>query len=182
MTTPVRLPRGRRTVPSVITAIVLLVIFGVASYLAVFAALHRSTPGVRLAAARNWLGDTHWSASSVLIIGIVLGVLGVVLLLIALLPSTRHVVELVGPDAHTAVGLPKKSLRRTVQASTVAIDGIASASATIGRRTVAVNASSSLRHAEGLAEAVNSAATARLEALNLRQPRTVIARLHTKDS
>ena len=180
--TPIRFPRGRRTGWSVITAVVLLAIAVAGGYLAVVLALHRTVNGVDLSRASRWLRDTGYRDQTVLICGIVLAGVGIALLLVALAPAPRHLVELTGPDAHTAAALPQASLRRTVQSAARRIDGISRASARIGRRRIGLDVVTGLRHTDGLAAGAEAAATDRLAALELRRPRIVKTRLIRKES
>ncbi len=168
--------------PAVIVAVLLLLAAVAGGYLATIAALHRTLVGVNLRGASRWLRETGWDATTVLIIGIVVAVVGVVLLAIGLLPASRHLIELNGPDANVAAALKKNSLRRTLSSVVVKIDGISRADARIGRRTIRLDANSGLRHTDGLQEAADAAANQRLQLLDLRRPRTVRTQLSRRDT
>lgn len=182
MTEPVRLPRGRRITTTLIVAILLLLLAVAGGYLAVIRALHRTITSVNLGGAGNWLQQTSWNAPVMLIIGIVIAALALIVLAVAVLPSPQRLVELTGPDDHTAAALGKKSLRRTVSSAAIAIDGIASARTQIRRRNVHLDISSGLRHTDGLEQAAAAAVGRRLDALSLRPPRTLATHLSRKDS
>ena len=182
MNAPVRIPRGRRTGVSVIVALLLLLSAAAAGSLAVLKALRRHSSGVDLSGTTRWLQRTSWNQQTLLVCGIVIAGVGLLILTVVLLPSRRRLVELVNPDPQTAAGLPRRSLRRTVAATAVHIDGISAAAAGVGRRRIAVKLTSGLRHTDGLKDAAVAAVTDRLDALQLRRPRTVAAHLTKEES
>ena len=181
MTAPLRVPRGRRTAISVVVAVVVTVLAAAGGYLAVLQALRRSINGLDISGAVDTLRRTSWSNSAVLVTGIVVAAVGLLLVVVSVVPSRRRLVELSDVDGCTAAGLPLRSLRRTVIASAVDVDGISAATAKIGRRRVALSLVSGLHHVDGLSEAARTAVSRRLDALQLRRPRTVAARLTTRE-
>lgn len=180
--TAIRPPRGRRGTAAVITALVLLIVAVAAGYLAVMAALSRQVTFVDVRSAVDWLRSASWGQQVALWIGVGITVVGVILLLAALLPPGRRVVELESPDAATAAGITHRGLRRTVAASVSGIDGISHARAEVGTRAVELDAVTWLRHTDGLQEAATAAAEQRLGQLRPAQLRSVKTRLHRKES
>lgn len=181
MSAPVRVPRGRRTAVSVVVAVVATLAAAATGYVAVLKALRRNLNGVDLSGTVDGLRATAWSASGVLVAGIVTAAVGLLLLAVAVVPSRRRLVELTDGDGRTATGLKRRSLRRTVVASAVHIDGISAATARIGRRRIQLSLTSGLHHVDGLSEAARAAVSHRLDVLQLRRPRTVAARLTTRE-
>lgn len=178
---PARFPRGRRTGPSVLTALLVLVVAASVCYLAVLRALNRTGGGVDPAVVSRHLSGTRWDAPEVLIVGIVVAAVGLLLMLVAMLPASRHLVELTNPDSRTAAAMPPRSLRRTVQSAALEVDGISTARARIGRRRIRLDLGTGLRHTDGLTGTADTAATRRLVALDLSRPRTIAAHLSRKD-
>lgn len=186
MSTPansaVRPPRGRRGTAVVITALVLLLAAVAAGGLAVSTALSRQVTFVDVRGAVDWLRSATWDQQVVLWIGVGVTVVGIIVLLAALLPAGRRVVELESPDPATAVGITPRGLRRTITASVSGIDGISQARADVGGRTVRVDAVTWLRHTDGLQDAATAAAQQRIGLLRPLQSRAVTTRLHRKES
>ena len=181
MTAPLRVPRGRRTTVSVVVAVLVILAAAAGGYLAVLKALHRTVNGIDLTTAVDGARRTAWSGSEVLIAGIVTAAIGLLLVAVAVVPSRRRLVELADGDGRTAAGLSRRSLRRTLVASATDVDGISAATARIGRRHIALSLASGLHHVDGLSDAARTAVNRRLDVLHLRHPRTVTARLTTRE-
>jgi hypothetical protein len=182
MTDQIRTPRGRRVVAASLVALVLLILAGLAGYLAVLIATDRRPPVGDLDAASRQLQGVAWNQPWVLATGIGLAVVGLILLLIAILPAGRRTVELSNIDTNLAASLNKRSLARTARAAALSVDGVTDASATVGRSTITVRAVTPFRQVAGLPAATTDAVDRRVGALNLRSPRTVRTRLITKDA
>ena len=130
----------------------------------------------------RWLQQTTWSSPVVLVAGIVLAAIGVVLLLAALLPPSRHVVELVSPREGVATAITPGGLRRTLAAAAVGVDGVTEAGTRLGRRRIRVDAITRLRRTDGLSDAAAAAVQRRLQVLDLRRAKVLATRLHRKES
>ncbi|MGD0555213.1 MAG: DUF6286 domain-containing protein [Streptosporangiaceae bacterium] len=180
MTSATRMPRGSRPVTAFVAALLAVCACAFVAVQAISLANHRRTLGFSVHAVTNFGRTTHWNATVVLVAGIVGAVIGLGLLLAGLLPPRRRVIELVPGDPALAAGLSRSSLRYSLRASITSIDGVGAARLR-GRRRVTVVATTTMRDATGLAEAVQAAATRQLEALAPRRPHTVRVRLKRRE-
>ena len=181
MTSPLRMPRRRRGTASTLVALLLLLIGGAVAYLAAMKALDRRVTAFDTSPALRAAKTTAWASQAGLYLGVGVAVIGLIVLAAALVPARRQAIELIAPDEVTAAAMTRRGLRRILEARVLSIDGINSASASIGRHVVRLEAWSSLRNTEGLQDAATAVVTCGLEDLNLRHPRNVTTRLHRKE-
>ena len=175
-----RVPRGRRGTVATVTALVGVLVFAAAATEAISFAAHKRTLGYRAGTVAKFGRDTHLGDRVVLVVSVVALVVGVALILAALLPPRRRLVELTEPDPNVAAGLTSRSLHRALCAAAQAIDGVGDVKAT-GRRRIKIVATTSLRDTESLPDRITERVTACLNALNPTTSRTVRVVLDRKD-
>lgn len=173
-----QLPRPRRSGLASLVALLVLVGCVLVAIAAVQIAQDRDRT---VLGSVSWVAERlrtrDWSDVGVLIAGVGLGVVGVLLLVAGLVPARRPFVRLVDPDPHTIAGVTRGGLARELGALASAVDGVASAKATVKRRRVRVDAQCALRDDTGVQEAIETAVRDRLAALQPQRPLTVTARL-----
>lgn len=175
------LPRGRRTVAAVIVAVLLLLVAGFAAWQAVLVQLGRQPYPFDAAAVSGRLNQTPWSDVIVVIVGAVFAVLGGWLLLLAITPANRKMVQLAEPESDVSTGIRPADLRRAVNGAAERIDGISGARTVLRRGTAAVSVTSPLGNPAGLADKVTGAVTEQLTELNPVHPLTPRVTLTGKD-
>lgn len=180
MSTSARIPRGRRGTFASITAVLGVLVFAAAATEAISLALNNKTLGFTSADVAKFGRDTHLGDSVVLIVALVAFILGVILILAALLPARRRLIELTEPDPNVAAGLTTRSFHRTLVAAATEVDGVSDTKVGGGRR-IKVTASTSFRDTSSLPDRVADRVTTRLNELNPAQRRTVRVVLNRKD-
>jgi hypothetical protein len=178
--TDVRMPRRRRGTAASLVAFIGLLVFAAGAVFALYAAIEGSAWLVDADQVADWARDTTLGDTVALVVGIVVGVVGLLLLLAAVVPPRRGLVELAENNTGIAAGLTRSSLARTLSAAALAVDGISSA-AVGGRRTLTVRATTSLRRTDGLVDRVQQAVETRLAELQPAQAHPVRVKLSRKD-
>ena len=176
-----RLPRGRRTAAAVIVAALLLQLAAFAGWQAILAQAGRPPYPLDAAAISARLNQTPWSDVGVLVAGIVLVVLGLCLLLLAIAPARRTLVELREDHPDVATGMRPADLRRALAGAAERIDGVSTASVSIARGAATVAVSSPLGNPAGLADKVTAALTDQLSQLHPVDPLAPRVKLTGKD-
>lgn len=176
----VRMPRRRRGTIASIVALVGLVVFAAGAVFAIYAAVTDEPWLVDADSVSDWARDTTLGDTVALVVGIVVGVVGLLLLLAALFPPRRGLVELAENNTGIAAGLTRSSLSRTLASAAVAVDGVSSAKVD-GRRTLTVRATTSLRRTDGLVDRVREVVENRLAQLEPAHAHSVRVKLSRKD-
>lgn len=180
MSANVRIPRGRRGAFATVTALLAVLVFAAGAAEAISLAINRRGLVLSAASVAKFGRDTELSDTVVLIVAIVAFAVGILLLLAAVIPSRRHLVELTESDPNIAAGVTKRSLRRTLTAAATDVDGVSHAKVS-GRRRYRVKASTALRDTDRLPELIRSAVTSRLTQLDPAKTRAVRVKLDRKD-
>ena len=180
MAADIRMPRRRRGTTASVVAFLGLVVFAAGAVFAIYAAVRKSAWLVDADRISRWGRETTLGDSVVLIVGIVVGVVGLLLLLAALFPPRRGLVELAENNTGIAAGLTRSSLARTLAAAAQGVDGISSAKVG-GRRRLTVKATTSLRRTDGLVDRVNQVVETRLSQLEPAHAHPVRVKLSRKD-
>jgi hypothetical protein len=167
-----RLPRGRRTVAAVLVALVLLLLAGFAAWQAIIVQLGQRPYPFDAAAVSARLNQTPWSDGAVVAVGSAMIVLGLWLVLLAVVPSRRGLVELREDQPDVTTGIRATDLRRSLSAAAERIDGISAATTSIGRGVASVTVTSPLGNPAGLIEKVTAEITEQLAQLDPRDPLT----------
>lgn len=181
MTTASRVPRGRRGTTATVVALIGVLSAAFGATQAIWATVHHRPWLISATAMPRYLHRLRWQDSVVLVVAIVAIVLGALLILGALLPPRRRLVELTGTDDAAPIGVTRRSIRRSLAAAAQDVDGVGSARLTLTRRRVKVRASTTLRHTDGLDERVVAKVESRLAALATRTPRSVHVTLAERD-
>ena len=177
-----RVFRPRRTIPGVIVAAVLAAAGILGAIWAATAALGHPLWKVP---HRDFAGPvqstTHWSSTGPLAGAAVASFIGLVLILIAVIPGRPRAITLGSGDESVVVGVPRRSLRRSLAWLAQDVPGIDSAKVRAGSRSVRVRATTRLHDPAGLSEGVRAVVEDRLAALDPLWPLQVKVRLRQKE-
>ena len=176
-----RVFRPRRTIPGVLVAAVLAAAGILGAIQAVSAAVGRplwQVPHRDLAAP---LQHAHWADTATLAIAAGATFIGLVLILIGVIPGRPRAIALASGDKSVVIGVPRRSLRRSLAWLAEEVTGIRSAKVRTGSRSVTVRATTRLRDTASLHEAVHAAVQDRLTALDPLWPLQVKVRLRQKE-
>lgn len=158
--------RPRRVIPAVVTA-VLMTALGVFVALEVISALvgHplRLLPYDRML---TWASSTPWSDPRVMWGATVVGLLGLLLVLLALIPGRPTLIPVRTGDRDLMIGMQRRGFTRSLAHAAERVQGINRARVRLVGKSVRVDADSGLRDTTGLADAVREAVTGRIAALS----------------
>ncbi|WP_046471340.1 DUF6286 domain-containing protein [Allosalinactinospora lopnorensis] len=172
----VRAFRPRRSWPAFLAGLVLLaaaVIIAAEIISTLAGAPLRILPFDRVAQ----VADARWNHPAVQVASGVLVLLGLLLVAVALLPGRGGYLPLRTGDPALVVGLSRSGMRSALAAAAREVDGVEDARVSVGRRRVRVRASTYLRTAEGLRDAVGDAVRERLAELDPLHSLTVRTRI-----
>ena len=176
-----RVFRPRRTIPGVIVAAVLAAAGIVGAIWAASAALGHPLWKVPHREFAGPLQDTSWSGTGTLAGAAAAAFIGFVLILIGVIPGRPRAIVVASGDDSVVIGVPRRSLRRSLAWLAEEVPGIDSAKVRAGRRSVTVRATTRLRDPAGLRESVQAAVQDRLTALDPLWPLQVKVRLRRKE-
>jgi hypothetical protein len=128
----------------------------------------------------DWAARTPWQQGSVRVASIALIIAGLVLLGAELKPARPSRLAVRSEDTDAAY--TRRGVAATIRSAVSGVDGIDSASVSVSRRKVKVEASTAGLQpftAEGLREPVTAAARQRLDVLELQTPPTLAVRVRT---
>lgn len=117
----------------------------------------------------TWLQEHAWNTAIVRVILAGLVVLGLTLLWVALRRGKPNTLALPARASGVQFTASRRGVEATLAAAARRTDGITSANATAGRRTVRVKAGTSMRSPGDLQQRVTNAVTERLDELGLTQ-------------
>ena len=126
----------------------LLLLAGYAGWQAILVQLGRRPYPLDAAAISADLNGTPWKHLAVTISGVVLVLLGLWLLILAVTPARRRLIELREQHPEVTTGISPADLRRALDGAAENIDGISSSRTVLGRRTVTVTVSSPLGNSD----------------------------------
>jgi hypothetical protein len=176
-----RMFRPRRTIPGVLVAAVIAAGGIIGCIWAVTAALGNPLWNVSYGDFAGPMQTTaHWDDTRTIAIAAAVAFVGFVLILIGVLPGRARAVPLASGDESVVVGVPRRSLRRSLSWLAAEVPGIDSAKVRVRRRAVTVRASTPLRDITGLRESVQAVVQDRLAALDPLWPPQVKVRLRQK--
>lgn len=130
----------------------------------------------------SWLREQTWDAAVVRIVLVGVVVLGLLLLLPALRrgkPSTVDLPARGSGSTNTRVSASRRGVEKTLAAAARRVEGISSASADVGRRTVRIKARTATRSKPDLQRQLTAAVATRIDDLGLSdtlRPRVTISR------
>ena len=172
--------RPRRTIPGVIVAAVLAAAGILGAIWAASAALGHPLWKVPHRDFAGPLQDTPWSGTGTLAGAAAAAFIGLVLILIGVIPGRPRAIVVASGDDSVVIGVPRRSLRRSLAWLAEEVPGIDSAKVRAGRRSVTVRATTRLRDPAGLRDSVQAAVQDRLAALDPLWPLQVKVRLRRK--
>ena len=154
---------------SVLLAAALLLLGVVVAAEIALAALGRPPWLLPWSSAAATLRDTTWSSGLARAIGAGLTALGLLLLLPALRRGRPVALPLTPLTPAVDAQVSRRGLQRALREVAGRVDGVRRARATVGRRTVKIKASSSLRDPAGVPQQVEERVRAALDELALRR-------------
>jgi hypothetical protein len=174
--------RPRRRIPGVLVAAV-LVAAGIAGCIwAASAALSHPLWNIPHSDLAGPLQSTvHWDDTGTLLVASAVAFAGFLLVLIAVIPGRTRAIPLASGDDSLVIGVPRRSLRRSLGWLAADVAGIEGARVRIGRHVVKVRATTRLRDPAGLRESVQHVVEDRLARLDPLWPARVKVRLRRKE-
>ncbi|WP_410582588.1 DUF6286 domain-containing protein [Amycolatopsis sp. lyj-108] len=151
-----RLPR--RSIPAVLTALVMLAACVLVAAVAIQLILGQ-TPWISYQSVAGQLHATQWNDPIVAVAGGVTVLIGTLLLFAAILPGRLVVLPLAGGIDS---GASRHSYHSTLRASASGVDGVAGATVKVKRRTIIARVRTERTTTDGLSEAVGEAIGHRL--------------------
>lgn len=167
--------RSRRALPATLTALVLLAASVLVAISAVQLVLGQP-PLLPYDTVATTLHDTRWSDDAVAVTGAVATAAGLLLVLIAVVPSRARTVQL---DEQTTLSL--QGLRNALK-SAAQVDGVDQAAVKVRPRKVKAVVRTRRTTADGLADTVLQALEHRLADLALTRPPQVVVRVRAPRS
>lgn len=174
--------RPRRTIPGVLVAAVIVAAGIVGCIWAASAALGHPLWNIPHSDFAGPLqGSVHWDDTGTLIVASAVAFVGFLLILIALIPGRIRAIPLASGDGSLVIGVPRRSLRRSLGWLAEDVAGIDGAKVRTGRRSVKVRVTTRLRDPAGLRESVQAVVEDRLASLEPLWPVRVKVRLRRKE-
>jgi hypothetical protein len=174
--------RPRRRIPGVLVAAVLVAAGIVGCIWAASAALSRPLVNIPPGDFAGPLQSTvHWDDTGTLLVASAVAFAGFLLIVIALVPGRTRAIPLASGDDSLVIGVPRRSLRRSLGWLAADVAGIDKVKVRIGRRSVKVRATTRLRDPAGLRESVQAVVEDRLASLDPLWPVRVKVRLRRKE-
>ena len=174
--------RPRRRIPGVLLAAVLAAAGIVGCVWAASAALSHPLWNIPY---RDFAGplqsSVHWDDTGTLLVASAVAFVGFLLIVIAVVPGRTRAVPLASGDESLVIGVPRRSLRRSLGWLAADVAGIDKAKIRIGRHSVRVRATTRLRDPAGLRESVQAVVEDRLARLDPLWPVRVKVRLRRKE-
>jgi hypothetical protein len=174
--------RPRRRIPGVLVAAVIVAAGIVGCIWAASAALSHPLWNIAHSDLAGPLQATvHWDDTGTLLVASAVAFAGFLLILIAVIPGRARAVPLASGDDSLVIGVPRRSLRRSLGWLAADVAGIEGAKVRIGRHVVKVRATTRLRDPAGLRESVQQVVEDRLARLDPLWPARVKVRLRRKE-
>ena len=173
--------RPRRRIPGVLVAAV-LVAAGIAGCIwAASAALSQPLWNIPHGDFAGPLESTvHWDDTGTLLVASAVAFVGFLLIVIAVIPGRTRAIPLASGDDSLVIGVPRRSLRRSLGWLAADVAGIDKVKVRTGRHSVKVRATTRLRDPAGLRESVQAVVEDRLARLDPLWPVRVKVRLRRK--
>lgn len=174
--------RPRRRTPGVLVAAVIVAAGLVGCVWAASAALGDPLWNIPHSDFAGPLQSTvHWDDTGTLIVASAVAFVGFLLILIALIPGRARAIPLASGDESLVIGVPRRSLRRSLGWLAEDVAGINRAKVRTGRHSVKVRVTTRLRDPAGLRESVQAVVENRLARLDPLWPVRVKVRLRRKE-
>lgn len=146
---------------------VLLLAVGVLVVVEVVRAVVDAGPVTPWTDVSRWLAENTWAGGAARSVLVVIALLGLLLLVVGLWPNRMGGVRFRSSVPGLTATATRRSLARYLAAAAEDQDGVASASAVVKRRAIAVDARTRLHAPEGVRQAVTEAVQARVADLDL---------------
>jgi hypothetical protein len=173
--------RPRRRIPGVLVAAVIVAAGIVGCIWAASAALSHPLGNIPHSDFAGPLQSTvHWDDTGTLLVASAVAFVGFLLVVIAVIPGRTRAIPLASGDDSLVIGVPRRSLRRSLGWLAADVAGIDKAKVRIGRHSVKVRATTRLRDPAGLRESVHAVVEDRLAQLDPLWPVRVKVRLRRK--
>lgn len=180
--------RPSRTVPATIVALVLLALGGLTAVLAVARLVNGTWPGQVTGPART-LSALTWGSTTVVVAGVVIGVLGLILVVAALKPGPFRTARLhaagnagSGPAAvgETDFVISTRGLARLAAARADLVDGVDKVAVSASARRIHLQVLTSSDQAEQISRQITDDVQQTLSAAGVQPPPRVTAAVRTK--
>ena len=122
----------------------------------------------------------HWNDTGTIIVASAVAFVGFLLIVIAVIPGRTRAIPLASGDDSLVIGVPRRSLRRSLGWLAADVAGIDKVKVRTGRHSVKVRATTRLRDPAGLREGVQAVVEERLVRLDPLWPVRVKVRLRRK--
>ena len=173
--------RPRRRVPGVLVAAVLVAAGILGCIWAASAALGHPLWNIPHSDFAGPLQSTvHWDDTGTILVASVVAFVGFLLIVIAVIPGRTRAIPLASGDDSLVIGVPRRSLRRSLGWLAADVAGIDKVKVRTGRHSVKVRATTRLRDPAGLRENVQAVVEERLARLDPLWPVRVKVRLRRK--
>jgi Family of unknown function (DUF6286) len=173
--------RPRRRVPGVLVAAVLVAAGILGCIWAASAALGHPLWNIPHSDFAGPLQSTvHWNDTGTIIVASAVAFVGFLLIVIAVIPGRTRAIPLASGDDSLVIGVPRRSLRRSLGWLAADVAGIDKVKVRTGRHSVKVRATTRLRDPAGLREGVQAVVEERLARLDPLWPVRVKVRLRRK--
>lgn len=173
--------RPRRRIPGVLVAAVLVAAGILGCIWAASAALSHPLWNIPHSDFAGPLQSTvHWNDTGTIIVASAVAFVGFLLIAIAVIPGRTRAIPLASGDDSLVIGVPRRSLRRSLGWLAADVAGIDKVKVRTGRHSVKVRATTRLRDPAGLREGVQAVVEERLVRLDPLWPVRVKVRLRRK--
>jgi hypothetical protein len=122
----------------------------------------------------------HWDDTGTLLVASAVAFVGFLLIVIAVIPGRTGAIPLASGDDSLVIGVPRRSLRRSLGWLAADVPGVDKAKVRIARHSVTVRATTRLRDPAGLRESAQAVVEDRLARLDPLWPVRVKVRLRRK--
>ena len=173
--------RPRRRIPGVLVAAVIVAAGIVGCIWAASAALSHPLWNIPHSDLAGPLQSTvHWDDRGTLLVASVVAFVGFLLIAIAVIPGRARAIPVASGDESLVIGVPRRSLRRSLGWLAADVAGIDKVKVRTGRHSVKVRATTRLRDQAGLRESVQAVVEDRLTRLDPLWPMRVKVRVRRK--
>jgi hypothetical protein len=173
--------RPRRRIPGVLVAAMIVAAGIVGCIWAATAALGNPLWNIAHSDFAGPLQSTvHWDDTGTLLVSSAVAFAGFLLIVIAVIPGRARAIPLASGDDSLVIGVPRRSLRRSLGWLAADVAGIDEAKVRTGRHSVRVRATTRLRDPAGLRESVQAVVEDRVARLDPLWPVRVKVRLRRK--
>lgn len=174
--------RPRRRIPGVLVAGLLVAAGIIGCIWAASAALGHPLWNIPRSDLAGPLQSTvHWDDTGTLIVASAVAFVGFLLIVIAVTPGRTRAIPLASGDDSLVIGVPRRSLRRSLGWLAADVAGIDKAKVRTGRHSVKVQATTRLRDPADLRESVQAVVEERLARLDPLWPVRVKVRLRRRE-